>query len=262
MISSRRGLPLYYVVREELRRDIAGKKPGDRLPTEPELIKRMGVSRITVRYALDQLQAEGLITRVQGRGTFVAYPSVRPDLRALSSFLDDISASGQIPSTKAIGVAKVLGPSDAHSRLHIPASSHLMCIEKIRMASGDPVSFETSFILPEIASTWTKKLIEKTPIFDLLRERRVRLSRGTVDISAVAAGAGISEHLRIRKGGPLLRVDRVIYDTNDRPIEYDILHYRSDRVRYSFETRSEIVNPTLDAQAGFKLVWNAAASGG
>jgi GntR family transcriptional regulator len=261
MTLSRRGLPLYYLVREALRRDIAVKKPGDQLPTEPKLMKRMGVSRITVRYALEQLQAEGLITRVQGRGTFVAYPSVRPDLRGLSSFLNDISASGQIPSTKAVRVARMLGPPDAHDRLQIEPSSRLMCVEKIRMANGVPVSFEISFILPEIAGAWTKKLIEKAPIFDLLKDHGVRLSRGTVEVAAVLSSTEMAKHLRIRKGAPLLRVDRVIYDRHDRPIEYDILHYRSDRVRYSFETHSEAVNPNLDAKAGFKLVWNAASGG-
>jgi GntR family transcriptional regulator len=253
---SNEGPPLYYVVRETIRRDIArSMKPGDQLPTEPELMKRMDVSRITIRHALEQLRIEGLITRAQGRGTFVAFPSVRPNLGGLHSFLDDISASGQKPSTTAIRVERVLAAPDVYERLRLLPSAPLICVEKVRLANDDPVSIETSFILPEIAGRWTKRLVEQTPVFDLHKAQGVRLSRGSVEVAAVSADAVTARHLRARKGMALLRVERIVFDHTDRPIEYDILLYRSDRVRYAFETQSDRARKASpDLRMGFRLI--------
>jgi GntR family transcriptional regulator len=262
VIMSAEGLPLYYIVRETIRREIAtSMKPGDQLLTEPKLMKRMGVSRITIRHALEQLRAEGLITRAQGRGTFVAFPSVRPNLRGLYSFLNDIAVSGQIPSTKAIRVERMRAPPDVYDRLGLSNSSPLICVEKIRLANDTPVSLEKSFILPEIAGRWTKRLIERNAIFEIEKAQGVRLSRGSVEIAACCADATVAHHLRIVKGAALLRVERVVYDHANRPVEYDILLYRADRVRYGFETQSETAskfNP--DARTGFKLVASGARS--
>ena len=259
---STRGLPLYCIVRDTLRREIAETmKPGDQLPTEPELMARMSVSRITVRYALEQLQNEGFIRREQGRGTFVAFPSVRPDLSGLTSFLDDISASGQTPSTKALHVGRMLAPPRICDCLGVSPTTSLMRVEKIRLANEEPISFETSFILLEIAARWNKRQIEQRPIFDLEKAQGVELSRGAVEITSAAASAEIAKHLRVRKGAPLLRVDRVVFDGTGRAIECDILLYRSDRVRYSFETQSDTGHRSNLAQrGGLRLIVGGAKS--
>ena len=256
------GPPLYYVVRETLRREITEfMKPGDQLPTEPELIERMRVSRITIRYALEQLQNEGLIRREQGRGTFVAFPSVRPGLSGLTSFLDDITASGQKPGTRALRVARVISPPQRYGSLRIAPTTPLIRVEKIRLANGDPISLETSFILMEIAGHWKKKHVEQKPIFDLEKAQGIKLSRGVVEITTAAANTETAKHLHIKKSAPLLRVDRVVYDTTDRAIEYDILLYRSDRVRYSFETQSEGMDQSqFNQKAGFRLIVGGGSS--
>lgn len=228
--------------------------PGDRLPTEPELMKRMGVSRITIRHALEQLKSEGLITASQGRGTFVAFPSVRPNLKGLSSFVEDISATGQSAQTEVLSLRLAKRGSEMHVRLGLPPSARLVCIEKIRLANADPISFETSYIPADIAGGWTRKLLESVPIFEVLAGQGVLVARADVEVGAAAAGGQVARRLRIKDGTALLQAERLIYDRDDRPIEFDILSYRSDRVRYSFHATSGPVHPALDARAGFKLL--------
>jgi GntR family transcriptional regulator len=239
------GIPRYYVVRESLREEIRTRfKPGEKLPPEPELMKRFDVSRITIRHALEQLRAEGLITRVQGKGTFVSHPPVHPDFRVLRSFLDDIRASGQTPSTKVIRIESVPGPPRPCELLELPPKTPLVLIEKVRLADGTPISLEVSYLPEEIARGWNKPLLEQRPIFDLIREvSSVVLSRGKFEVSAAAATPVTAKALRIKKGQPLLRVERVNYNDQERPIDYDMIYYRADRVTYTFETSRRKADP-------------------
>ena len=231
------GIARYYIVREALRKEIREKfRPGEKLPPEPELIKRFAVSRITIRYALEQLRAEGLITRVQGKGTFVAHPSVRPDFRALRSFVQDIEASGQAPGTKVIRVESVIGPPRPCELLEVPPETTLVLVEKVRLADKEPISFEISYLPQEIAAAWNKDLIKQVPIFDLLRDRLgILISRAKYQVSGASAIPAIAKALRTKKLAPLLRVERVNYDDRNRPIDYDEMFYRADRVTYTFE---------------------------
>jgi len=232
------GMPRYLVVRESLREEIQARlKPGQKLPTEPELIKRFGVSRITVRHALEQLRSEGLITRVQGKGTFAAYPTIHPDLRAVRSFTEDIKAAGQTPSTRVINIRSVPAPARAAERLAVAPETRLVLVEKVRLADDVPISFEVSYIPEQIAAGWTAKLIEQRPIFNLITEMHgIALSRGKLDVSAGAAPQRIARALRVKTGSPVLKVERVTYTDQDRAIDYDVLYLRPDRVQYTFET--------------------------
>jgi GntR family transcriptional regulator len=117
-------------------------------------------------------------------------------------------------------------------------------IEKVRLADGTPISLEVSYLPEEIARGWNKPLLEQRPIFDLIREvSSVVLSRGKFEVSAAAANPVTAKVLRIKKGEPLLRVERVNYDDQERPIDYDMIYYRADRVTYTFETSRRKADP-------------------
>jgi GntR family transcriptional regulator len=142
-------LPLYHQLYELLRGEILSGRwqPGDMLPPESELIERYELSRTTVRQVLDMLVNEGLIYRQRGRGSFVAHPTVEQTLVRIISFTDDMRQRGFESGTEVIASDLVPAPSDIAQRLDIELGEELARIKRLRLADGEPMSVEESFLV-------------------------------------------------------------------------------------------------------------------
>ena len=142
-------LPLYHQLYQILRGNIwRGKwEPGDMIPPESELTERYGVSRTTVRQVLDMLVNEGLIYRQQGRGTFVAHPTVEQTLVRIVSFTDDMVQRGFKPGTRVLSAKLIPAPEDIARRLEIAPGEELACIKRLRLADEEPMSIEESHLI-------------------------------------------------------------------------------------------------------------------
>src|SRR5258705_4825728 len=130
-------------------------KLGDQLPTEDSLIARFGVSRITVRRAIQNLVSRGLVEIRRGKGTFVATPKIIHDLKELSGFVEDMHALGRKPTARVIGKEIVTADATVASQLAVTKSEHVVRIRRVRLADGIPLSFDETFLLLEIG----KKII-------------------------------------------------------------------------------------------------------
>ena len=225
-------LPLYHQLYELLQHRIrSGEwKPGDLIPAESELTARHGVSRITVRKVLDMLAQEGLIVRERGRGTFIAHPKLAHGMTRIVSFTDDMRQRGFAASARVLFSGLMPAPAAIAAALNVPEGEELARIQRLRLADGEPMCVEDSFLVHR----YLPGILENDFAAKSLREVKHRMfgilwSRATQTIQAVAAPAEIARLLSVKPGAPLLYIERVTWSQNDIPTEYLRVHYRADR---------------------------------
>jgi GntR family transcriptional regulator len=208
-------------------------KTGQQLPTEDSLIVRFGVSRITVRRAIQNLVSRGLVEIRRGKGTFVAAPKITQDLTELSGFVEDMHAVGRKPTARVLG--KVIVPADATvaTQLALTRGQRVVRIRRVRLADGIPLSFDETFLPLEIGKKIVANNLKVEPIFSLLeRKYDVPLIEADYKLDAVPAGIEVAAALKVKKRTPIFRIERTSYTTGGRPVDYETLHYRGDLVQF------------------------------
>jgi GntR family transcriptional regulator len=232
-------VPLHVQARQVLLQEIqrGAWKPGDRVPGEPDLCRRFGVSRTTVRQALAELKHLGLVVREQGRGTFVAPPKLTESAaQRLSGFYEDMVALGHRPVSRVLKQAVV--PADEHvaERLKLRAGERVVEIERLRFVQDEPVVLTTTYLPHALCPGLKDADLTRRSLYEYLEtECGLSLVRGRRTIEAVAASSRQAGLLRIRKGAPLILMESVSYLADQRPIEYYVALHRADRSRFEVE---------------------------
>jgi GntR family transcriptional regulator len=225
-------ISLYKQLYTILRRGIARGdwKPGDRMPSEAELIEAYGVSRITVRQAFDMLVQEGLVYRRRGSGTFVAVPTIQHGLNRIISFTEDMQRRGLHPETKVLAAALQPATQEIADRLDLMPGAELAVLERLRLADHEPMSLEISHLVHQLCPGILDGDYSETPLHEALHDRYdIRLARAHQSIRAVAADRGLAGRLRVPAGAPLFFIERVTYQQTGIPVEYLQLYHRGDR---------------------------------
>jgi GntR family transcriptional regulator len=206
---------------------------GDQLPTEDSLIARFGVSRITVRRAIQNLVSRGVVEIRRGKGTFVAAPKITQDLTELSGFVEDMHALGRKPTARVIGKEIVTADATVASQLALTKGERVVRIRRVRLADGIPLSFDESFLPLEIGRKIITNNLKIEPIFSLLeRKYDVPLIEAEYKLDAVAAETEVAAALKVKQRSPIFRIERTSYSIGNRPIDYERLYYRGDLVRF------------------------------
>jgi GntR family transcriptional regulator len=230
-------LPLYHQLYEILRGNIQRGEwqPGDMLPPESELVERYQVSRTTVRQVLDLLENESLIYREQGRGTFVARPSVEQTLVRIVNFTEDMRMRGCEPSSKVIFSGLIPAPEDIAEKLNVPPGEELARLERLRLADGEPMGVEESYLVHR----YCPGILEGDYAADSLREAierkyGIRWAHAKQSIRAMLAPHDLADLLGIAPKSALLFIERVSFSQENTPLEFLRVYYRADRyVLYS-----------------------------
>ncbi|MEW6524051.1 MAG: GntR family transcriptional regulator [Bacillota bacterium] len=232
--------PLFQQLKEAIAADITSRKYGldQAIPSERELCRLHGVSRTTVRQALDQLVAAGLLYRVHGRGTFVAQPRVNQGLFRITSFESSIRELGLVPRTivlRAEWVPFDLGPGGV---LQLVPDQGLYCLELLGLATEQPMALYRSYFEPalgEVVAGRARLLAGRGLAFSTyqLYAREVG-SRVTArqTFEAGLAGREVASVLQIHAGAPIFNVTSVIFGPGGRPVEFRRAHYRGDKYRF------------------------------
>ena len=208
-------------------------KVGDQLPTEDSLVARFGVSRITVRRAIQNLVGRGLVEIRRGKGTFVAAPKITQELTALSGFVEDMHALGRKPTARVIGKEIVAADATVASQLALTKGERVVRIRRVRLADGVPLSFDETFLPLEIGKKVITNNLKVEPIFSLLeRKYDVPLIEADYKLDAVAAEAEVAAALKIKQRSPVFRIERTSYSEGGRPVDYERLHYRGDLAQF------------------------------
>lgn len=208
-------------VAEMLRSEITEHRwsAGDRIPGEMELAARYGVSRNTVRRALDTLTNANIVRRHQGKGTFVAEQGVSHVLGDLKSFTEIIEDLGMTPGLRDVRVA--VDPDPPREAIEFLPGKHLWLVERVRTANGQPFSLMQSWLPDAVAADITpSRLAESQSLYQILAIKEMRPAHATEIIRAEAATLAEARILDIPQGSPLLTIYRWTSDSRGQPIEY------------------------------------------
>ncbi|MEP6701494.1 MAG: GntR family transcriptional regulator [Betaproteobacteria bacterium] len=226
--------PLYRQLRENLRARILDNAllPLARLPSESELMRLHSVSRITVRQALNDLQKEGLIFKVQGKGAFVSKPKLAQDVTRLQGLAEAMSREHHVRN-RILSLKTVRANPRAAERLSLAPNTVVCRITSLRYLDRQPIAIDVSYVSQAIGRSLQSADLAARDLIDIY-ENDLGLSLGNADLVIEAAGAGASEakHLQIARGAPVLRIERVIYTTSGQALHFEAMCYRGDAFRY------------------------------
>jgi GntR family transcriptional regulator len=209
---------------------------GSQLPTEDELIRRFAVSRTTVRKAIQNLSLRGFVEIRRGVGTFVAPPRITPELTALTGFVEDMDALGHRATARLIDTVVVAADAQVARHLRLAVGAQVMRIRRVRLANGVSISLDETYLPLAIGKQVISHDLEVEPIFSLLEERYgIALIEAEYELEAALARDDVAAELQIAPGSPLFLIERTSFSSGGQPVDYEILHYRGDLIR--FKTR-------------------------
>lgn len=231
------GVPLY----EQVKRALAGMidagilKPGDRIPATGELCRRFGVSHITVTKALGDLARGEVVSRIQGKGTFVANRPIERRLTNLISFTREMARRGLTVRSRILDIRDTPGTPELRRRFGRPpdAADSYVRIQRLRLVDGTPACVTTSIFPHTIGRRLAQLPLEDASFYDLLENTLgLRLFREERWIMPVIATAALSRLLDVRRGAPLFRLEGMTFLEGDVPIEATDTIFRGDRFRF------------------------------
>jgi GntR family transcriptional regulator len=239
-LDRRSPVPLHAQV-ERLLRELIRKaeyRDGKLLPDEVTLARQLGVSRNTVRAGVARLAFEGLVERKAGVGTRAAGRLVRTGLGAWHSFTREMEAKGIRVETFSRDVRHAPAGADVARALQVRPGTRVLCLDRLRGWDGEPAALFQSWLHPRLELAGTEDF--ERPLYALIEEASgVAADQAHEELEAVGADARLAGCLRVRRGAPLLRRRRVVADPGGRPIEFAIVHYRSDRFTLTMDIRRE-----------------------
>lgn len=226
-------VPLYFQLSQQLEGAIerGALTPGTLLGNEIELAGRLGLSRPTVRQAIQSLVDKGLLVRRRGVGTQVVHSQVKRPLE-LSSLYDDLEAAGQRPETRVLRNTVEPASAEVAARLGIAEGDDVHLVERLRLAHGEPMACLRNHIPSGLFALDTAHL-EATGLYRLMRAAGITLHSARQSVGARAATADEGERLGEPVGAPLLTMQRTTFDDTGRAVEFGSHIYRASR--YSFE---------------------------
>ena len=247
-------LPLYEQVKRTLQSQILSwPADDDRFYTDQELCARFSVSRATVRQALAELEAEGLLRRRQGFGTFVVRSKIVETFAASSDFTDQWALSGRALSVADVTVERRRCPPPFDAMLEVAPDTEVVCIERLRLSGGLRIAADRRFIPSSVAKGIPRREFNKVSLLDVLG-RALPLQRGDAQIEAALAGDEHAERLRMLPTDPVLVRHLVYWSTDGLPVMAGVSIYRADQVRYKLSTPIAIGGATTAAEMRLRAV--------
>lgn len=229
-------VPLYYQLYQLLLAQIEkGEwRAGAVIPTEKDLVEQYGLSRTTVRQALQQLVLDGCLSRHQGRGTFVTQPKVRHGPQRQFGISGYLRAHGLQPGWRLLGMEHVEAPAKVAAALEVPAGSQVLRIRRLRLANEEPIGLHTIYVpLPLAQAIQPEYMVAGDSSLSYLEDSLgLTLSESHRVIEAVAARKEEARWLKLKLGAPLLLIRRTTIEAHGKPVEYLHSVYRGDRFEY------------------------------
>lgn len=218
--------------------------PGDSLGSEVGLARQFAVSRTTVRNVVDRLVARGLLTRVPGKGLFVALPVARENLSLLVGFGEKMRAAGLQFGTTLLEMSVVEAPEQVAQALSLETETEVVCVRRVRYLSNTPFALQIGYLPRAIGEKAIEFDLEKGSLTGILQDfLGLKLSSATETVGARGATAPEARLLGTSSGFPLLIVNGVTYDVSSRPIRYTESMYRSDLVcLQTSHSKTEVLN--------------------
>jgi len=229
-------IPLYQQLEATLRAQIEGGKfrTHERLPSERELSKQFGVSRMTVRQALEALAQQGLIYGKVGKGTFISEPKIDQQLVALTGFSEDMQRRGQVASSRVLKAACITATKDIATALQIEPKTRVVNLIRVRLANSTPLALENCFLPLHLCPNILSHDFSRESLYDVLRQQYGwHLVRAQQTVEARLATDEERTLLKLKHPAPILAIERITMVEQGFPIEYVRSAYRGDRYKFS-----------------------------
>ena len=229
--------PVYIQIHNQLRQNIEDGewKVGDKIPAERELANDFGVSRMTLRQAIQALVDEGILERRVGSGTFVANRKVQEKMSGITSFTELMHATGKKAASKTISYHLTIPSQTEVEKLKLAPDEQVLRMERVRYGNDVPICYEIATVPSNLVQKFSKE--EITTSFYRTLEKKANLYPGhaTQHISATKATEKIANYLQIKRGDALLRMTQLSYLQDGRPFEYVHTQYVGSRFEFVFE---------------------------
>ncbi|MEP6606729.1 MAG: GntR family transcriptional regulator [Nitrosospira sp.] len=244
-------LPLYTQIKDILRERIleGTYKAHQKLPSESEMSALFDVSRITVRQALSDLQNEGLIFRIPGKGTFVAKPKAFQQLTQLEGFAEAMLRMGYEIYNKVISHKSVPASAIVAKKLKLETGTSVSEIRRVRYLNREPLSMEVTYIIEDIGERLRNFDLPTRDIFLVLEnDFGIALGHADLQIDAMLADDDLAHQLKIEGGSAVLRMERLTHTTAGKPLDFEYLYFRGDAFQYRLQIARRAVDATATPQ--------------
>lgn len=234
----------YLSIRDEILDLVDDLSVGDALPPERTLAPRFGVSRMTLRRAVEELVREGRLVRRQGAGTFVAEPKISHSLSVLS-FSEDMRRRGAVPSSRLVDVGDIPAGATLGGRLDIPAGDEVFRVIRLRLADDEPMALETLHVPRSVVPGLDGDALVDASFYEILLDTYgVELMGGTQTIEATVTDEVESEVLEVPVRSPAFLFERISRARDGRIVEFVRSVYRGDRYQLHVDLARSDGNPT------------------
>lgn len=232
-------VPLYVQVKHHIRALIASGelKEGDALPGERELVARFGLSRTTIRQALGDLVAEGVLYRHHGKGTFVAPHAMRQNQTPLTDVPDELRAMGYTPHVEVLTCEKLAPPPGVAITLGVKADAETTFIVRRVHVEREPVAIVRTYLVQSVGELVHEDDLAVEPLYARLERLGYPIREGLQTISANPVHPRDAELLQVEPGAPALLLQRVTFIDPGAPVEYSEAVFRADRFQYQTQLK-------------------------
>src|SRR5438105_6314355 len=204
---------------------------GKTIPSERQLTQELGVSRLTVRAAPDELVRAGYLDRRHGSGTYVTEPKIAQPL-TLTSFSDDMRRRGMAPGSRTLELTTTLAGARLAHRLEVSPEARLVRVKRLRLADSQPMAMEVLHVPEALVPGLTRADFEDHSFYELLRERYgITIASGTQSIEPTVTNEEESEVLGVPLHTPAFLFERTTVSESGRTVEFVRSIYRGDRYR-------------------------------
>lgn len=240
--------PMYDQLRRRILDGIAadGLRPGDLLPGEHRMCELYGISRTVVRQALAQLEHEGVVERVKGKGTFVARPKTSESLvHTLVGLYEDVESRGGHVHSDVLRHEIESAEPEVAEALGLEPGAEVVVLERLRHVDGEPWSLTTTWMPGDVGRPTLGADLAEGSLYRLLASQGVTAASGVRSAEATVATHEQGGHLRVSAGAALLRLRSTSRDAAGRPIEYFVAFHRGDRSRFEFQLGESAARASL-----------------
>lgn len=230
--------PLYLQLKNSLMEAIDSGRyaPGEPVPTETQLCEQYGVSRITVRRAISELQEEGMLEKRHGKGTFVSFRRMETSLVDLAGFSETYSLKGYKVSKRLLGVVEGFADASLAQKLSLPRGAPVVTVKRLIMAADTPMTIEISDFPSALFPGLAAAVAGASSIYRLLKTRygrEIRHARRVINVRL--ADVEEREQLACRRGEPLFEIEKTVFDDTGTPLQRSLLLTPSSRVNLTIE---------------------------
>jgi DNA-binding GntR family transcriptional regulator len=231
------GIPLYIQLKNELLKDInKNYKVNDTIPSEGQIEKQYGVSRITVRKAIEELERENIVVKKQGKGTFVKEPKILYEANFIGSLTQRLAKQNHMLTTKSIEFEII---NDEHYVNELLKCKKLLCIKRFRLLDGEPFALMLNYLDASKVPDFIENFHTES-LYSFLKEKYdIEFYNAEETVSAKGANEEEAKKLGLEKNYPLISLQRLSFDKFNNPIEFSDIVIKSDIYKHKIKLSRE-----------------------